>query len=77
MTPQSLSSGGEATSDREPQTISGDPQPASTTVDEKFDDTETVEDNDDIPMVLPTITAKDYDTDKEFRDMYRHLQTQE
>jgi len=79
MTPQSLSSGGEAT--QQPQTIICDPQPTSTTVDgqltEQIDDTETVKDNDDILVVLPTITAGNYHTDKEFGDMYRHLQTQE
>jgi len=78
MTPQALSSGGEAT--QEPQTIIYDPQLTSTTVDrqltEEFDDTATAEDNDDIPVISPTIIARDYDTDKEFGDMYRYLQTE-
>jgi len=79
MTPQALSSGGEAT--QQPQTIIYDTQPTSTTVDgqltEQFDDTATVKDNDDILVVLPTIIARDYDTDEEFGDMYRYLQTEE
>jgi len=70
----------EASGVHQPQTTIYHPQPTSTTVDgqltEQIDDTETVEDNDDIPVVLPTINARDYDTDEEFGDMYRYLQTE-
>jgi len=77
MAPQALSPDGEA-----PQTMTYDQQPTPTTVDartstEQIDDTETGEDNDDTLVALLTITAKDYDTDEEFGDLYRHLQTQE
>jgi len=77
IAPQALSPNGKAL-----QTMTYDPQPTSTTVDartstEHLDNTETGEDNDDTLIVLPTITAKDYDTDEDFANLYRHLQTQE
>jgi len=74
-----LSSGGETT--QQPQTISYDPQPTSTTVDgqliEQIDDTATVEDNDDIPVVLPTINARNYDTDEAVKANRAELKIEE
>jgi len=70
-----ITSGGDTT--LQPQTVVDDPQPTATTVNGQLNNTATAENNDDKPVILPSISADDYDMDDEFGHIYRHLQTNE
>jgi len=60
----------------QPQIAVDDPQPI-TTADGQLNNTATAEDDGNKPVILPSISAEDYNIDEEFGPIYRHVQTDE